>query len=171
MKDWSTLALGAVLGLAAPVWGMQASDVGLFDWHLPLIGPPQLASPQDPPPHRFHHTSTSLAPNASKKSLLLTYTRNNVLAALEPSTGDVGELTLLLSLPSSRRQTPTADRSMYISLQSGDVAIPPIIPALAISLAPPPDRKDFKAKLYAGATVLLLISSGSPRMACGGLEG
>nr|CRX79178.1 hypothetical protein [Leucosporidium scottii] len=57
---------------------------------------------------------------------------------------------------------------MYISLQSGDVAIPPIIPALAISLAPPPDRKDFKVKLYAGATVLLLISSGSPRMAGSG---
>ncbi|ORY45435.1 hypothetical protein BCR35DRAFT_311094 [Leucosporidium creatinivorum] len=89
MKDWSTLALGAILSLAAPAWAIQASEVGRLDWHLPLIGPPQLSSPVDPPLHRFHHTSTSAAPNASKKSLLLTYTVKNVLAALEPSTGDV----------------------------------------------------------------------------------
>ena len=95
MREWTTLALVVMAALARPVSALQASDVGVVDWHLPLIGPPRVPLATEAPLHRFHHTSISDNPDALKKSLLLTVTEENVLAALQPSSGDVGALLVL----------------------------------------------------------------------------
>lgn len=61
-------------------WALHESDVGVVDWYKELIGVPLLASQSTAP--RF----TSV----DGKNLILTATKNNVLAAIEEKNGSIG---------------------------------------------------------------------------------
>lgn len=61
------------------IWALHESDVGVVDWQKRLVGVPLSGSISTAP--SFHH--------AGNKSIVLTATGNNVLAALEPDDGSV----------------------------------------------------------------------------------
>lgn len=66
--------------LASTVWALHESDVGVVDWHKHLIGVPLLQSLATAPV--FHRVGS--------RSLILTATANNVVAALDSDNGTVG---------------------------------------------------------------------------------
>ena len=72
--------LHALALFSAQAWALHESDVGVIDWYKHLIGVPLLGAAETAP--RFH----------SSGSLVLTATANNVLAALHPGNGTVGQL-------------------------------------------------------------------------------
>ncbi|KAF9473948.1 DUF1620-domain-containing protein [Pholiota conissans] len=67
------------LSLFAGTWALHESDVGVVDWHKHLVGVPLSGLVSAAP--SFHRSGD--------KSLILTATANNVLAALEPEDGSV----------------------------------------------------------------------------------
>ena len=69
--------LVSLLSLCTAVWSIHESDVGVVDWHKHLVGVPLSGIPTTAP--SFYQ--------AGNKSLILTATVNNVLAALEPADG------------------------------------------------------------------------------------
>ncbi|KDR78137.1 hypothetical protein GALMADRAFT_94668 [Galerina marginata CBS 339.88] len=68
-----------LLSLCTGTWALHESDVGVVDWHKHLVGVPLSGSISTAP--SFH-----LADN---RTIILTATGNNVLAALEPEDGSV----------------------------------------------------------------------------------
>ena len=74
------LNLVLLLTLSITTWALHESDVGIVDWHKLLIGIPLSGSVMTAPV--FHHVGN--------KTIVLTATGNNVLAALEPEDGSVG---------------------------------------------------------------------------------
>lgn len=58
------------------------------DWHLKSIGSPLPNSQL----HNFIYISNSSTSDSSVRSIIYTVTDQNVLAALEPLTGDIGML-------------------------------------------------------------------------------
>jgi hypothetical protein len=64
---------------------LHETDVGVVDWHKHLVGVPLSGSISTAP--SFHRTGN--------KSVILTATGNNVLAALDPDDGSVRELSLV----------------------------------------------------------------------------
>lgn len=79
------ILLPTLLG-AAQVLGISQRDAGLHDWHLELIGLPAVEAGTRP---RFHYPAG--ASNTASSSLVYTATQKNVLAALDPKTGAIGE--------------------------------------------------------------------------------
>lgn len=73
------IALVSLLSLCITTWALHESDVGVVDWHKRLVGVPLSAIPTMAP--SFHRSGN--------KSVILTATGNNVLAALEPADGSV----------------------------------------------------------------------------------
>lgn len=80
-----SLLLSTFLG-AAQVLGIPQRDPGLHDWHLELVGMPAVEIGTSP---RFHYPAGPS--NTASSSLVYTATQKNVLAALDPKTGIVGE--------------------------------------------------------------------------------
>ncbi len=70
--------------LCSTVLALYESDVGIVDWHHPLVGVP-LTSSLDTAP-TFH----SIPGRPPTEALLLTATSGNVLAALRTSNGQLG---------------------------------------------------------------------------------
>lgn len=70
--------------LCSTVLALYESDVGIVDWHHPLVGVP-LTSSLDTAP-TFH----SIPGRPPTEALLLTATTGNVLAALRASNGQLG---------------------------------------------------------------------------------
>ncbi|TCD70607.1 hypothetical protein EIP91_002637 [Steccherinum ochraceum] len=66
-------------------FAIHASEAGVIDWHNPLIGPPLTGSHHTAP--SFHRTEDSFT--GYTKSVVLTATESNVLAALHPGNGSV----------------------------------------------------------------------------------
>lgn len=69
----------SLLFLCTGNWALHESDVGVVDWQKHLVGLPLSGSTSTAP--SFHRTGN--------KSIILTATGNNVLAALEPDDGSV----------------------------------------------------------------------------------
>lgn len=69
--------LASFLSLCTAVFAIHESDVGVVDWHKHLVGVPLSGIPTTAP--SFYR--------AGNKSIILTATANNVLAALEPANG------------------------------------------------------------------------------------
>lgn len=67
------------------VWALHESEAGVVDWHKKLIGIPLAASLSTAPV--FHRVGGL---NESTRSIVLTATESNVLAALDPVNGSVG---------------------------------------------------------------------------------
>ena len=77
------LRLGLISVLCVSSTALHESEVGIVDWHKHLIGVPLSSSTSTAPVfHRVGATST--------KSVVITATGNNVLAALNPVNGSVG---------------------------------------------------------------------------------
>jgi len=76
--------LHALALFSAQAWALHESDVGVIDWYKRLIGVPLVGAAETAP--RFFHSSRN------DSSLVLTATTNNVLAALHPGNGTVGQL-------------------------------------------------------------------------------
>ena len=77
MRFLSSLALLFVLAVTA--WALHESDVGIVDWNKHYIGVPLAGSVTTAPV--FHHVGN--------KTIVLTATGSNVLAALEPEDGSI----------------------------------------------------------------------------------
>ncbi|KAI9435607.1 DUF1620-domain-containing protein [Lactarius indigo] len=71
------------LTLCSAVLALYESDVGVVDWHRPLVGVPLTSSLNTAP--AFH----SIPGRPPTEALLLTATSSNVLAALRASTGEL----------------------------------------------------------------------------------
>ncbi|KAF8963227.1 hypothetical protein BDZ97DRAFT_1038548 [Flammula alnicola] len=69
----------SLLSLCVGTWALHESDVGVVDWHKHLVGVPLTGSITTAP--SFHRVAN--------RSIILTATGNNVLAALEPVDGSV----------------------------------------------------------------------------------
>ena len=82
---WLLRPVVALISLCAVSTALHEADVGLVDWHKQLIGVP-LAGPLSASPS-FHHVEN--------RSLIITTTDSNVLAALEPEDGSIRELPFL----------------------------------------------------------------------------
>ena len=78
-----------------PAYSLHASEAGVIDWHKQLVGVPLVISQSLAP--TFHRVTQKrkneygIALNDTTQSVVLTATSSNVLAALEPVTGQVGE--------------------------------------------------------------------------------
>ena len=77
MRLLSSLVLLLVLGVTT--WALHESDVGIVDWNKHYIGAPLVGSVTTAP--AFHHVGN--------KTIVLTATGSNVLAALEPEDGSI----------------------------------------------------------------------------------
>ena len=77
MRLLSSLVLLLVLGVTT--WALHESDVGIVDWNKHYIGVPLVGSVTTAP--AFHHVGN--------KTIVLTATGSNVLAALEPEDGSI----------------------------------------------------------------------------------
>ncbi|KAH8102954.1 hypothetical protein BXZ70DRAFT_889895 [Cristinia sonorae] len=71
--------------LISPILAIHASEAGIIDWHKPLVGVPLISSHHTAP--SFHRTEN--ARDRSTKSVVLTTTASNVVAALHPENGTV----------------------------------------------------------------------------------
>lgn len=70
----------ALVSLCIGTWAIHESDVGVVDWHKHLVGVPL-------------YGSTSTAPSfhiIGNRSLILSGTSSNVIAALDPEDGSIG---------------------------------------------------------------------------------
>lgn len=70
--------------LCSTVFALYESDVGVVDWHHPLVGVPLTSSFNTAP------TFYSVPGKPPTEALLLTATTGNVLAALRASNGQLG---------------------------------------------------------------------------------
>ena len=118
------LSLATTLSLLATAsTGSQPEGLRSADWHLPLIGIP-VHSPQSP---RFHHVTDS---QQTRRSVLLTLTESNILAALNPRTGAIGTFVRSTSARADaslafvvwRQQLPTNQRDVKQLVCDGDSA-------------------------------------------------
>ena len=75
----------ALISLCAVSKALHEADVGVVDWHRQLIGVPFAGFVSTPP--SFHQVEN--------RSLIITTTDSNVLAALEPEDGSIRELPCL----------------------------------------------------------------------------
>lgn len=102
----------------SPVAALHESDVGVVDWHKPLIGLPNFHAPWTLPLfHRVRNHS-----EATTSSLVITATKANVLAALDPENGKVGtsssfrpNSTELTATAAWRHQYPASDPILSFS--------------------------------------------------------
>jgi ER membrane protein complex subunit 1 len=78
------LGLITALSIAVPINALHESEVGIVDWHKSLIGVPLSGSTSTAPV--FHRVDTG----RETKSVVITATSSNVLAALDPVNGSVG---------------------------------------------------------------------------------
>ena len=78
------LGLITALSIAAPINALHESEVGIVDWHKSLIGVPLSGSTSTAPV--FHRVDIG----RETKSVVITATSSNVLAALDPVNGSVG---------------------------------------------------------------------------------
>jgi hypothetical protein len=78
-------ALLLALQACIVVHAIHKTDVGLVDWHRQLIGVPLAGSSS---------TAPTFCRSSEGKELILTATTSNVLAALSPEDGHVGEFLL-----------------------------------------------------------------------------
>lgn len=76
----------SVLYAVVQVLCISQRDAGVHDWHMELVGLPKVESGASP---RFHYPAGPS--NTGVSSLVYTSTQRNVLAALDPKTGVVGE--------------------------------------------------------------------------------
>ncbi|PPQ71078.1 hypothetical protein CVT25_007866 [Psilocybe cyanescens] len=76
--------LSLSLSFVQPAWALHESDVGVVDWHKQLIGVP-LSGAVPSAPSFLHYK----ADEGSNRTIIVTATGNNVLAALEPEDGSV----------------------------------------------------------------------------------
>ena len=74
--------LVSFLSLSLTTLALHETDVGVVDWHKQLIGVPLSGSISTSP--SFHRTGN--------KTVIVSATSNNVLAALDPEDGSVREL-------------------------------------------------------------------------------
>jgi hypothetical protein len=79
-------AVALLLSLTASVNGLYESQAGIIDWHKPYVGIPRLTRWTSP---RFHQIA-STQPNVPSKAVVVVGTQKNVLAALNPSNGNIG---------------------------------------------------------------------------------
>lgn len=70
-------------------FAIHASEAGVVDWYKPLVGDTLTGNPQLLPV--FHRIGDGDG-NVSTRSLVLTATKSNVLAALFPENGTIGTL-------------------------------------------------------------------------------
>ncbi|PCH43293.1 DUF1620-domain-containing protein [Wolfiporia cocos MD-104 SS10] len=70
--------------LFAQTWALHASEAGVVDWHKPFVGVPAVNVPSTAP--SFHRIANF---DGSTRSVILTATSSNVLAALDPIAGGV----------------------------------------------------------------------------------
>jgi len=81
-----TICLALLLTvLPAPTAAIHESEAGIIDWHKPLVGVPLIDSPNTAP--LFHRVSVG---QGVTKSVVVTATGSNVLAAIDPVDGSVG---------------------------------------------------------------------------------
>jgi hypothetical protein len=78
-------ALLTLLNLVEPTRAIYASQAGQIDWHEQYIGPAYVHSTALQP--RFHRVGGGRTP---AQAVYLTATQRNVLAALNPSEGNLG---------------------------------------------------------------------------------
>ena len=96
-KHLPTIAfpLLSFLSNALGVVALHASEAGVIDWHKPQIGVPLIFSQSLAPTfHRVtqkHSNEYGIALNDTTQSVILTATSANVLAALDPVKGGIGE--------------------------------------------------------------------------------
>ncbi|KAI0633153.1 DUF1620-domain-containing protein [Trametes polyzona] len=69
---------------AACAYALHASEAGVLDWHKPQVGVPLVHSPATVP--SFHRREYD---NGATRSVILTATQSNVLAALNPANGSI----------------------------------------------------------------------------------
>ena len=77
------------LALVGVVAALTESDAGVVDWHKRLVGVPLTTFPSTAPV--FHRVGTK-----NTKSVILTATEQNILAALNPVDGSIGALYALI---------------------------------------------------------------------------
>jgi hypothetical protein len=82
---WLLSPFIALISLCAVSRALHEADVGVVDWHKQLIGVPLAGSVSTSP--SFHQVEN--------RTLIITATESNVLAALEPEDGSVRELHFL----------------------------------------------------------------------------
>ena len=88
MIRWLAVLLAALTWiLPAAVLSISERDAGVHDWHLSLIGRPWTTPGRRP---RFHYPAGRDQSHIS--SLIYTATEKNILAAIEPRLGNLGEL-------------------------------------------------------------------------------
>ncbi|KAH9886661.1 DUF1620-domain-containing protein [Cubamyces lactineus] len=78
------MRLLSLLLSAACAYALHASEAGVVDWHKPLAGVPLVQSPATAP--TFHRREYE---NGATRSVILTATQSNVLAALNPANGSL----------------------------------------------------------------------------------
>jgi hypothetical protein len=94
--------LSIVLNLAShstPVHALREAHAGVLDWHKPLIGVPLTQFARTAPAlHRLTSSASSpsssdagFSENANARSLIVTATASNVLAAIHPENGTLGK--------------------------------------------------------------------------------
>lgn len=108
-----SLVLSTLLG-CVQVLGISQRDAGLHDWHLELVGMPALETGTSP---RFHYPAGPT--NTASSSLVYTATQKNVLAALDPKTGVIGESRMEVLIKAVCR---TAAEYMYPSVICCDLS-------------------------------------------------
>jgi hypothetical protein len=90
-----TLPLFSLLLSSTKTVALHASEAGVVDWHKPQIGVPLIFSQSlSPTFHRVtqkHTNEYGIALNDTTQSVILTATSANVLAALDPVKGEIGE--------------------------------------------------------------------------------
>jgi hypothetical protein len=84
---------------ATPAHALREAHVGVLDWHKPLIGVPLTQFARTAP--AFHRLSSSASSrsgsddspsgNGNARSLIVTATASNVLAAVHPENGTLGK--------------------------------------------------------------------------------
>ncbi|KAI0369552.1 DUF1620-domain-containing protein [Pilatotrama ljubarskyi] len=78
------MRLLAVLLGAACAYALHASEAGVIDWHKPHVGVPLIQSPATAP--AFHRREFD---GGATRSVILTASQSNVLAALNPANGSI----------------------------------------------------------------------------------
>ena len=84
---WTFLRLWLASLCVLPALAIHASEAGVVDWYKPLIGDALTGNPNISPV--FHRIA---AQDGQTRSLILTATASNVLAALHPENGTIGAL-------------------------------------------------------------------------------
>lgn len=80
------MRLFSILLGATCAYALHASEAGVLDWHKPQVGVPLVHSPSTAPTfHRRQYES------GATRSIVLSATQSNVLAALHPNNGSLGE--------------------------------------------------------------------------------